>query len=238
MTNCGRFFRCDTVPEQLLGRQFGIVSMGLTIGSLVGPPVAGTLYKHWGFRAPFIFGIIITCIDLLSRLLLIERHEALRWGIDPMIIAVSGKEKDPEIASGVTAVEIVERPSVLEPQPTVQGLPRDSTISGGEGGANVEIEGTAMEGDQAEKRSRKSRSHITLLPHIVLLKLMRSSRAGVCIILTIIWGFAWAAQESTVVLHLNRVWGLDPHGAGTAFIAAIIPTIFCESRVLKPCDVP
>jgi DHA1 family solute carrier family 18 vesicular amine transporter 1/2 len=206
--------------------------MGLTIGSLVGPPVAGSLYKRWGFRAPFIFGIIVTGIDLLARLLLIERHEAMRWGIDPMAIAASGKEKDPEAASGVTVVDRAER-SALEPRPAVQELARDSTFGEGEGGAKVEIE-KAREGNRAEKQPQESKQpRVTLLPHIVLLKLMRSPRAAVCFILTLIWGLGWAGQETAVVLHLNRVWGLDPHGAGTAFIAAVVPTIFCESRVLS-----
>lgn len=202
--------------------------MGLTVGSLIGPPVAGTLYKRWGFRIPFIFGIIITCIHLVARLLLIERHEAMRWGVDPMAIAARDQEKDPEAASGVTAVEMAERSSIPDPQPAVQELP---TIDEGEEGA---VEGTAREGDQTENQSQESRSHVTLLPHIVLFKLMRSSRAAVCIILQLVWGLGWAGQETAVVLHLNKVWGLNPHGAGTAFIAAVVPTIFCEFRVLSP----
>lgn len=201
--------------------------MGLTIGSLVGPPVAGALYKRWGFRAPFIFGIIVTVLDLLARLLLIERHEAMRWGIDPMAIAASGKEKDPEVASRITAVEKVEQALALEPQPTVGGLTNDLTP--GKGGA----EGKPRDGDQTEEQPQKSKSHATLLPHVALLKLMKSSRAAVCIILTLIWGLGWAGQEPAIVLHLNKVWGLDSHGAGIAFIAAIVPTIFCECGVLS-----
>ena len=217
------FPRCDTAPEEHLGRQFGIASMGLTIGSLVGPPVAGALYKRWGFKAPFIFGIIVTGIDLLARLLLIERHEAMRWGMDPMAIAASSKEKDPEAASGVTVVEKAEQPSVVpDHQPTVQALVNDPTVVGGEGSTNVE-------GNQTEERPERSKSHTTLLPHIALFRLMKSSRAAVCIILTLLWGMGWAGQEAAIVLHLKKVWGLDPHGSGIAFIAAVIPTVFCES---------
>lgn len=202
--------------------------MGLTIGSLVGPPVAGVLYKRWGFRAPFIFGIIVTGIDLLARLLLIERHEAMRWGIDPMAVAAGGKEEDPEAASGATVAD--REQSALEPQPVAQEPTSASVVGEGDGGARAEIEEKAREGDQTERQPRESEQpRVTLLPHIVLFKLMRSSRAAVCIILTLIWGLGWAGQETAVVLHLNRVWGLDPHGAGTAFIAAVVPTIFCES---------
>ena len=203
--------------------------MGLTIGTLAGPPIAGVLYERLGFRAPFIFGIIVTGIDLLARLLLIERHEAMKWGIDPMEIA-AGSEKDPETASGITGVERTEQSLVPEHQPAVREFAKDSAAGESEGNARVEVEEKAGEGDQTQDQPQESKQpRVTLLPHVVLLKLIRSPRAGVCIILTLIWGLGWAGQEAVVVLHLNSVWGLDPRQAGTAFIAAVVPTIFCES---------
>ena len=150
----------------------------------------------------------------------------MRWGVDPMAIAASSKQKDPETASGVTAVERVELPPVLDPQPAVQELANDSTLVSDKGG-------TDAQGDQTEKRSQRSKPHTTLLPHIALYRLMKSSRAGVCIILTLLGGMVWVGQEAAIVLHLKRVWGLDPHGAGIAFIAAVIPTVFCEPGVLS-----
>ena len=47
--------------------------------SLVGPPVSGILFQTFGFRAPFIFGIICTTVDLIGRLLIIEKDDAKRW---------------------------------------------------------------------------------------------------------------------------------------------------------------
>ena len=221
--------RCDTTPEQHLGRQLGIASMGLTIGNLVGPPVAGALYKRWGFRAPFIFGIIVTSIDFIARLLLIERHEAMRWGVDPMKIAASGKKRDPEVASRATTVEGVGGPSAPVPQSAILELTIYSAIEG-EGHVKVEVEEKAREGDQIEEQPQGPKnSHTALLPHTILFELMKSSRAAVCIILTLIWGSEWVGQEPAIVLHLNRVWGLNPQGAGIAFIAAVVPNVFCES---------
>jgi DHA1 family solute carrier family 18 vesicular amine transporter 1/2 len=205
--------------------------MGLTIGTLVGPPVAGVLYQRWGFRAPFIFGIIITGIDLLARLLLIERYEAMRWGVDPMIIAAGIKKEDPEVIPEVTTVERADQPSALEPQPPLQEVTNDSPVREGEGGANAQVEEKERKCDKAEEQPQESKQfHVTLLPHIALLKLMKSPRAGVCIILTLFGGLGWAGQEAALVLHMEKVWGLDPHQAGTAFIAAVVPTIICESH--------
>ena len=41
------------------------------------------MYSRFGFRAPFIFGEICTLVDLLLRLLIIERDVAIKWGYDP-----------------------------------------------------------------------------------------------------------------------------------------------------------
>lgn len=201
--------------------------MGASIGNLVGPPVAGALYQRWGFRAPFIFGMFITGIDLLARLLLIERHEAMRWGVDPMAVVTGTKEKDPEVGSGATALSGTKESS------------SNSPVCEGGGLAIVEIEEEAREGNQRKEHPQESRqSRATLLPHIVLLKLAKSPRATVSFLLTFIWGLVLTAQETTVVLHLNKVWGLDPHQAGIAFIAATVPAIFCESKVFSPLSRP
>lgn len=162
--------------------------MGVTIGSLAGPPIAGILYQRLGFRAPFIFGIIITAIDLLGRLLLIERREAMRWGVDPM-----GPAPKDEKVPGV--------PSSDAPAP---------------------VSGELQESKQPCP---------VLLPHAALLKLMKSSRAVACFILMLVWGLGWTAQETVVVLYMNRTWGLDPFWAGIAFIVAVLPTVFCKSQL-------
>lgn len=50
---------------------------------MVGTPAGGSLYTRFGFRAPFIFGEICTVVDLILRLLIVERDVAIRWGYDP-----------------------------------------------------------------------------------------------------------------------------------------------------------
>ena len=206
--------------------------MGSNIGSLVGPPVGGALYQRWGFRAPFTFGILVTGIDIFTRLLLIERHEAMRSGVDPMADAVSNKERDPEVSSGATALERAKKLPAVEPQPCAPVHNDGSSVYGGEGLTNIEIREEAKRRDQREKRLHESKkSRVTSLPHIVLLELMRSSRATVSILLTLVWASVRSAQETVVVLYMNRIWGLDPHQAGIAFIVAVVPAIFCESRI-------
>ena len=228
--------RCDTVPERILGRQFAITNVGITIGNLVAPPVAGILYQRWGFRSPFIFGIAVAGGDLLARMLLIERHEAMKWGVDPMGVAVSEGQKDPEAPlPEVVALGGAEKWSSIELRSVVRVPSDDSLATEGETCTGFEIKEKQKEGTPREGQSPVStQPRVILLPHIALFKLMKSSRAAVCIFLTLVWGFEWIAQETAVVLHMNRVWGLDSHKAGIALIATVVPTILCEFGIFSP----
>jgi DHA1 family solute carrier family 18 vesicular amine transporter 1/2 len=62
---------------------------------LIGPPVGGGLYNRFGFRGPFIFGIITAFLDLVGRFLVIERKHAILWDIDTSVLPNNGKEQAP-----------------------------------------------------------------------------------------------------------------------------------------------
>ena len=64
-----------------------------TFSQLVGPPVGGALFDRFGIRGPCVFGLMAISVDLIGRLLLIERREALVWGFDPAA-ASSGHASD------------------------------------------------------------------------------------------------------------------------------------------------
>ncbi|KAL1744708.1 major facilitator superfamily domain-containing protein [Schizophyllum fasciatum] len=74
---------CDCTPSSVVGRQLGFAMMGLSAGSILGPPIGGALYQRFGFRGPFVFGMGCCVVDLIGRIAIIERKEALRWGVDP-----------------------------------------------------------------------------------------------------------------------------------------------------------
>lgn len=52
---------------------------------MLAPPIGGVLYNHFGFRGPFVFALIAAFIDLVSRLIIIEPAEAMKWGVDPTL---------------------------------------------------------------------------------------------------------------------------------------------------------
>jgi DHA1 family solute carrier family 18 vesicular amine transporter 1/2 len=129
---------------------------------LVGPPTAGALYGRWGFRGPFIFGIIITCVDLVARLLIIERKDAIVWGIDPAALVANPAEDDshtdPElIAARPATAEVENQPSQMEKSDQMSPRPAAPAVA-------------------------------SYTPLGLLWRLLRSSRAMICIFNTLIYG--------------------------------------------------
>lgn len=69
--------RCLSFPRVLLPETHNPFRL------LIGPTIGGVLYERFGYNGPLLFGIIGSSIDLVFRLFIIERKEALKWGIDP-----------------------------------------------------------------------------------------------------------------------------------------------------------
>lgn len=62
--------------------------------SLVGPVVGGVLYNRFGIHGPGILAIVVTAVDLIGRLLIIERKAAILCGVDPAKEASSESEAE------------------------------------------------------------------------------------------------------------------------------------------------
>jgi MFS family permease len=98
--------------------QLGLAMTGMTIGLLLGAPVGGALYGAFGFRGPFIFGIIITFLDLVGRLLIIERKDALKYGYDPTASAVKSSDEEADAPEAKPANEKGKRETTSPSDPT------------------------------------------------------------------------------------------------------------------------
>jgi DHA1 family solute carrier family 18 vesicular amine transporter 1/2 len=55
------------------GKAMGAALASAAIGVLLGPPLGGVLFDHWGLRVPFLVAAALAALDGLARLLLIRR---------------------------------------------------------------------------------------------------------------------------------------------------------------------
>ncbi|KAG5353883.1 hypothetical protein C0989_001136 [Termitomyces sp. Mn162] len=133
--------------------------------SLIGPAAGGALFTQFGYRGPFIFVIAWTVVDLIARLLIIERKEAFVYGVDPQEVDKSenqGKEMSINPNSG----------------------PRDQSL------VNVEESDTRMTLNVPHVVDKpRNPSKISIL--VIFLELTKSSRALVAVILTFAYGYVF-----------------------------------------------
>lgn len=165
---------------------------------VVGPPIGGLLYARLGYRAPFVFSMMWAAVDLLGRLLIIERKDAVKYGYDPATLlehSIVQQEAGPvALDKSVTPYPCANSPRGNLGQPTVLVRPKP----------------------------------LSLLA--VIAKLLKSPRAVAAIILSIVFGAVWTAQETGLPLHLQAVWGIGPLKAGLILLAGVVPTLICEFR--------
>jgi len=195
---------CDTVPEKRVGQQLGIAAMGLTLGVLCAPPIGGLLFQHFGFRGPFIFDIIITFVDLIGRLLVIERKDALKWRVDPGAV-VSHVSQEAQTAPDAIEPPIVnsgeEKIETHSPAPVVQ--PTDVPLD-------------INNGTQQPTR----------ISSMKVLKLMfRSCRTTAGLAVVTIYAIAFTIFEPTLPLRLQDVWNFNSSKVGLVYLLCAAPTV-------------
>lgn len=163
----------------------------------MGPPVGGLLYDRLGYRSPFIFSAIWTMVDLIGRLLVIERKDAVKWGYDPALVTVNSSVE--EASPAVIETTIAEVPELTTDKPE---SPTPSP---------------------AHSPAEHKPAPISLLA--VVVKLLHSPRALMALILSVVFGAVWTAQETGLPLHLQAVWGLQSGKVGLVLLAGVVPTL-------------
>ncbi|BGP15368.1 hypothetical protein JCM10213v2_003336 [Rhodosporidiobolus nylandii] len=226
----------DSVPEHRVGVVLGQVMVGFSLGQAIGPPVGGTMYDRLGYRAPFIFSLCLVAFDLFLRLLIIEKHQALRY-----------------IRQG-HRVKGFEAPGYVDPDADAQGKEGEEREGEegqrqreGEGGQRQE-QGTVQvplaertEGDGAvreeavkeglgEQGERRKKSGFAIPEEILgFYLLLHSPRALTNLFLSFMNGFIVGGLLDTgMTIYLESEYGLSSLGAGLVFLGVVVPTFFAS----------
>ncbi|KAL3463900.1 MFS transporter [Aspergillus heterothallicus] len=69
----------DTVDQDGLGQALGYIGMGMTFGAMGGPLIGGALYEHGGYYSVYALAFALIALDIVFRVVLIERRHAVRW---------------------------------------------------------------------------------------------------------------------------------------------------------------
>ncbi|BGP24065.1 hypothetical protein JCM10295v2_002966 [Rhodotorula toruloides] len=206
----------DSVSEERVGKVLGWVMIGFSFGQAIGPPVGGVLYARMGWRAPFVFSLILVGVDLL-RMLIVEKHRAMEW-----------------ITAGVE-VRGFEAPGWVDEAKTRVEEPRnggEKTVPAGEteDGARVPVPLSDSTPSSASTLFPPSPSPTNSHIHshwIGFLHLLRHPRALTSFLLTLLNGIiAGGLQDTGLTIYLEETYGLSSFGAGLVFLGVVVPTFF------------
>lgn len=183
--------------------------LALTVPSC---PAGGVLYERLGYRAPFIFSIILVAVDLVLRIFIIEKHHALKWiraGHE-----IPNFEAPGYIAAGTSSA------TLAEPETSVPL-----------GGAAAPRDKHAQE--HADEVERSEGKHERLPPHVLgLLHMLKDPRALTSFAVTLLNGtIAGGLQDTALTLWVEQQYGLNSLGAGLVFLGIVVPTFFVRAFV-------
>jgi MFS family permease len=81
----------DTVPQSQLAQATGWISLGMSLGILVSPLLGGIVYEHAGYNAVFGMAYALIGLDIVLRILLVEKKVAARWDSDASTVAANAE---------------------------------------------------------------------------------------------------------------------------------------------------
>lgn len=190
----------DTFNTDELGQSMGYVGMGMTLGLMAGPLVGGALYQHGGYYSVFglCFGLI--GLDILSRLVMIERKHALPW---------LKAEKDEASEYTQDRSEPLDNPSRV-----TETSPGESFRSG---------DFTHVPGSENQVKDATLTASERLFGR--LRKLLNSSRLTVAIWTYLVTAIVVTSFDSVLPLYVEETFNWAQTAQGLVFIPLSIPSL-------------
>ena len=92
--------------------------------ALLGPPIGGALYARWGYRAPFVFGMISTVLNLVGLVFVVEgssqqvQDQSHRSEIDHLAEKAVTSGEQPQNQTLTAAESKLPNPPTMDDNPT------------------------------------------------------------------------------------------------------------------------
>ncbi|KXJ90963.1 major facilitator superfamily domain-containing protein [Microdochium bolleyi] len=188
----------DTM-ESAVGVAMGYVNISMSVALLIAPVIGGSVYGAVGYYAVYYISFGVIGVDILLRLVMIEKKVAKQWLPDPVYPAREGS------GEGVGATE----KSVLGPrQPSSEepGTAGDVTPASGQP--------QAPQDEPTTSKKKPKSALVVLLGSRRLLAALYGITAQACIMM----GF-----DATLALFVQSTFDWDSTAAGILFLAIFLP---------------
>ncbi|KAJ4375472.1 hypothetical protein N0V86_007003 [Didymella sp. IMI 355093] len=190
----------DTVPQEHLAQAMGYVSLGMSLGILIAPLLGGVVFDRAGYDAVFGMAYGLIGLDIILRLLLVEKKVAARW--DPVAEAQAQDAAD-SCTSGPTLAQD-------ETTDTEKGLGSEESV----------IPPTPA----GTKLRDRRRDH---LPPV--LALLYSRRLLAALFCALIQAALITSFDSVLTIHAANLFGWTATGAALLFLPIVIPSFLAPA---------
>ncbi|KAH3949204.1 hypothetical protein HBI56_103080 [Parastagonospora nodorum] len=183
----------DTVPQEQLAQASGWLSLGMSLGILLSPLLGGVVFDHAGYNAVFGMAYALIGLDIVLRLLLVEKKVAARW--DPDVAGRAPVVASDELDEGKTTTT-----------PPSDGIPDEEKAATG----GPEIDPTAF------RQRRRDR-----LPPV--LSLLYSRRLWAALVCALLQATLMTSFDSVLTIHAANIFNFSATGAGLLFLPILLP---------------
>ncbi|KAF7892198.1 uncharacterized protein EAF01_010278 [Botrytis porri] len=205
----------DTVGQAEIGEILGYVSLSMTLGILVAPLLGGIVYEKAGYYAVFYMAFGLLVLDILLRLVLIEKKMARQW-------------LDDEVPTSAGSSDLSISPNRNEDAVVADADARNKNVT------NKDEEKVAQSNPLGTTEAAPtSLQQISKWPAMFTLLRSRRLCAG-------LWGCVVQASlmssfDAIIPLFVQKTFHWDSVGAGLVFLALMIPN-FAAPVVGWACD--
>lgn len=191
----------DTVPQDQLATAAGWLSTGVSLGLLISPLLGGVVYDKAGYNAVFGMCYALVGLDVILRLLLVEKKVAARW--------------DPSVC-GRLPLHLHDNPGVSDTPditPSCQSFGSDPAKAL----AQPDLDNLEAHQERAPRKRRRDR-----LPPV--LSLLYSRRLLASLFCALIQALLLTAFDSVLTIHAANTFNWTSTGAALLFLPLVIPT--------------
>ncbi|RXK41833.1 hypothetical protein M231_00832 [Tremella mesenterica] len=220
----------ENVPKKHIGRQLEFAVSGVSVGSTIAPPIGGALYSSLGWKAPFVFCIIISGADLIARLLVVEQKDLRRdeprtitnqKPFIPSEVEGDGERGPHETTESTVLAQNQDKIVSLHP---IEDGSHNQTVSTPNSPTDV-TQNPARVAEPINERNRDEvSSEILLNPWQVVKALTVNPRGTTSFLATFAFGLVVGALDPTLTLRVESVWGKSSAFVGLIYLAAAAPT--------------
>ncbi|KAJ8122686.1 hypothetical protein ONZ43_g1179 [Nemania bipapillata] len=188
-----------------VGVAMGYINISMSIALLLAPVIGGVVYNHAGYYAVFYVAFGVVGLDIVLRLLMIEKKIARQWIREPEAVAENSQDD----------VEKTSPANILDTQP-----PRSSTNIINTEAPVVDPAAEASDRDEQGNGSKESQGKHRGRPIITLLKSTRLLAAlyGILVESGILIGF-----DAVLALFVRGLFGWNSTAVAVLFLALFLP---------------